>query len=185
MNLALSSIEEIQPIPYHERRMKLLTPITLFAVGVSTLFIGGALGYVVGYNQGFERSDRNVPPTNQIPPPFGRPPQNFVECAANGNPVMESYPRQCRAENGQLFVEEIPDLTPPPTPSNRACAPAGCSNQLCVDADKAAETVTTCEFRDSYACYRTARCERQTTGACGWTQTDTLTACLQNPPPLQ
>ncbi|MBW3017285.1 hypothetical protein KY316_02845 [Candidatus Woesearchaeota archaeon] len=30
---------------------------------------------------------------------------NFDECAAAGNPVMESYPRQCRA-NGQTFVEE-------------------------------------------------------------------------------
>ena len=31
---------------------------------------------------------------------------NFEECATAGNPVMESYPRQCRA-NGQTFVEEI------------------------------------------------------------------------------
>jgi len=31
---------------------------------------------------------------------------SFEECVAAGNPVMESYPRQCRA-NGQLFVEEI------------------------------------------------------------------------------
>ena len=31
---------------------------------------------------------------------------NFEECVAAGNPVMESYPMQCRA-NGQTFVEEI------------------------------------------------------------------------------
>ncbi|MFA6042717.1 MAG: hypothetical protein WCV85_00505 [Patescibacteria group bacterium] len=31
---------------------------------------------------------------------------NFTECAAAGNPVMESYPRQCNA-NGQNFVEVI------------------------------------------------------------------------------
>ncbi|MGB0757839.1 MAG: Gmad2 immunoglobulin-like domain-containing protein [Patescibacteria group bacterium] len=31
---------------------------------------------------------------------------NFTECAAAGNPVMESYPRQCR-HNDQLFVENI------------------------------------------------------------------------------
>ena len=31
---------------------------------------------------------------------------NFVECAAAGNPVMESYPRQCSV-NGQTFTEEI------------------------------------------------------------------------------
>lgn len=32
--------------------------------------------------------------------------KNFEECVAAGNPVMESYPRQCRANN-QTFVEEI------------------------------------------------------------------------------
>ena len=31
---------------------------------------------------------------------------NFEECAAAGNPVMESYPRQCTFD-GQTFVEEI------------------------------------------------------------------------------
>ena len=31
---------------------------------------------------------------------------SFEECVAAGNPIMESYPRQCRA-NGQLFVEEL------------------------------------------------------------------------------
>lgn len=31
---------------------------------------------------------------------------NFEECAAAGNPVMESHPRQCRA-NGQVFVEQL------------------------------------------------------------------------------
>lgn len=32
--------------------------------------------------------------------------KNFADCAAAGNPVMESYPRQCRA-NGQTFAEDI------------------------------------------------------------------------------
>ena len=32
---------------------------------------------------------------------------NFEECVAEGNPVMESYPRQCRSSDGQLFVEDI------------------------------------------------------------------------------
>jgi hypothetical protein len=31
---------------------------------------------------------------------------NFEECAVAGNPVMESYPRQCNA-NGQTFTEYI------------------------------------------------------------------------------
>ena len=32
---------------------------------------------------------------------------NFEECAAAGFPVMESYPRQCRDAEGNLFVEDI------------------------------------------------------------------------------
>lgn len=31
---------------------------------------------------------------------------NFTECAAEGNPIMESYPRQCRHGN-ETFVEGI------------------------------------------------------------------------------
>lgn len=37
---------------------------------------------------------------------------NFEQCAAAGNPVMESYPRQCRAD-GQLFVEDIDEPIEP------------------------------------------------------------------------
>ncbi len=32
---------------------------------------------------------------------------SFEECAAAGNPVMESYPRQCRTADGKHFVESI------------------------------------------------------------------------------
>ncbi|MDX1441027.1 MAG: hypothetical protein R3237_01035 [Nitrosopumilaceae archaeon] len=33
--------------------------------------------------------------------------ENFEDCAAAGNPIMESYPRQCRTDDGRNFVEEI------------------------------------------------------------------------------
>lgn len=32
---------------------------------------------------------------------------SFEECVEAGNPVMESYPRQCRASDGKMFVEDI------------------------------------------------------------------------------
>jgi len=32
---------------------------------------------------------------------------SFEECVSAGYPAMESYPRQCRAPNGELFVESI------------------------------------------------------------------------------
>ena len=43
---------------------------------------------------------------------------NFEECVAAGNPVMESYPRQCRA-GGRTFVEIVampPEPQPEPAP---------------------------------------------------------------------
>jgi hypothetical protein len=57
-----------------------------------------------------------------------------------------------------------------------ACHVGGCSGQLCVgpgDPD-----ITTCEWRDEYACYKQAACELQADGKCGFTQTDALLKCI-------
>lgn len=44
---------------------------------------------------------------------------NFAQCVEAGNPVMESYPRECKAGD-QTFTEEVapplPVVTPPTTP---------------------------------------------------------------------
>lgn len=37
---------------------------------------------------------------------------SFEECVAAGNPVMESYPRQCRSGD-TVFVEEIDEAVNP------------------------------------------------------------------------
>ena len=67
------------------------------------------------------------------------------------------------------------------------CRLGGCSSQLCLGPEDE-DVVTTCEFRPEYACYRTATCEPQSDGACGWTPTDELKACIEaaqmsSPPP--
>jgi len=46
-----------------------------------------------------DRILRIVPMTNLI--------NSFEDCVSAGNPIMESYPRQCRTEDGKHFVEEI------------------------------------------------------------------------------
>jgi len=209
---------------------------------------------------------------------------NFNECASLGNPVMESYPRQCRTSNGKTFVEDVGneleklDLirvsTPRPNqeitsplviegeargmwffeasfpvrvldadgnelgvvpaqaqgewmttefvpfkaslifqkpetqtgtvifekdnpsglPKNAdelrmpvkfssstkdnlsQCIATGCSGQVCSDE----EVITTCEYRPEYACYKSAVCERQINGECGWTQTVELSQCIED-----
>ena len=110
---------------------------------------------------------------------------NFEECAAAGNPIMESYPEQCRTPDGRLFVRDVPPIVMPEEEIVfNGCAVAGCSSQLCVSAEEASNIMTTCEFRAEYACYKEASCEPQADGKCGWTKTPALTQCLANPPAM-
>ena len=69
-----------------------------------------------------------------------------------------------------------PILMLPPTvpPAAGECRATGCSGQICSDED----VITTCEFKPEYACYMTAKCERQPEGRCGWTMTPELKSCL-------
>ena len=48
-----------------------------------------------------QTDDNNSPTTEQ---PLIN---NFSDCVAEGNPVMESYPRQCTSKAGVHFIEEI------------------------------------------------------------------------------
>lgn len=62
-----------------------------------------------------------------------------------------------------------------PGRASGGCMITGCSSHVCADR----EVITTCEYKEEYACYKTARCERQQDGACGWTMTPELLQCLQ------
>lgn len=72
---------------------------------------------------------------------------------------------------------EVP-VCPDDEPLPSSCVAAGCSLQYCVSEEEAATLVTTCEWRDEYACYGSAACELQADGACAWTMTDELQACI-------
>lgn len=72
-------------------------------------------------------------------------------------------------------------VTPPPSTKGQ-CRPGGCSGQLCTDKP---DMVTTCEWREEYACYQSATCERQPSGECGWTETNELRQCLSSSVSLQ
>lgn len=54
------------------------------------------------------------------------------------------------------------------------CRVTGCSGQICSDE----EVITTCEYRPEYACYKTAFCEPDREGACGWRIDSELRTCL-------
>ena len=71
-----------------------------------------------------------------------------------------------------------------PIPNN-TCVRGGCSGELCVEGsaesgDEAARRpISTCQWREEYACYAKAKCERQPNGQCGHTPSKELSACLQ------
>ncbi len=80
--------------------------------------------------------------------------------------------------NKGFYVKLVDNKADAPKTSG-SCIVGGCSGQLCVDAAQG-DVASTCEYRDEYACYKTATCERQQNGQCGWTQTATLNQCLNN-----
>ena len=68
----------------------------------------------------------------------------------------------------------------PQARTGSTCVISGCSAEVCSDQPE----ITPCIWRDAYACFRAARCERQSDGACDWTQTSELEACLASHDPL-
>ncbi|MCX6740318.1 MAG: membrane lipoprotein lipid attachment site-containing protein [Candidatus Parcubacteria bacterium] len=65
---------------------------------------------------------------------------DFESCVAAGNPVMESYPRQCRA-NGQNFVELIDGNL-----NNTNQIACSMEAKLCPDGSAVGRTGPNCEF---------------------------------------
>ena len=63
---------------------------------VITIVLLAALAFVIAQSY----MDTGTAPTPQLVV------TNFEDCVAAGNPVMESYPRQCR-HDGELFVEVV------------------------------------------------------------------------------
>lgn len=56
------------------------------------------------------------------------------------------------------------------------CATAGCSGQLCVKADGAANIITTCEYKEEYGCLKLTSCGCNE-GRCAWATTKEYESC--------
>lgn len=87
---------------------------------------------------------------------------SLAEAAARGRPSIPAAPTPG------------PDAVPP-----GECRVGGCSGELCYD-PATGSGISICIFRPEFACYRDATCARQANGACGWTQTPELLACIDN-----
>lgn len=118
---------------------------------------------------------------NQIAlPQITGTPTSFEECNKEwGSKLLESFPRVCISKNGEQFTEDI-SLIPTPSPVNKdnvGCKTTGCSGTVCIDED-ANDVITTCEYREEYACYEMMTCERQADGECGWTASEASDSCF-------
>lgn len=70
---------------------------------------------------------------------------------------------------------KLPIVRSPDVGDPDICRVTGCSSQVCASED----VITTCEYRPEFACYRSAQCEIQLTGECGWTMDNVLRQCLE------
>lgn len=96
---------------------------------------------------------------------------DLMECLADAR-----QPDTAEPPPEPSFEEPIDTAEPPP---DGECVTSGCSGQLCIPSDSD-PIFTTCEWREEYACYQAAACEKQGDGSCGWTPSDELTECLDN-----
>lgn len=69
---------------------------------------------------------------------------------------------------------EIPIMFEIEPISSGDCRPTGCNLEVCSDES----VITLCESKPEYACYPLAVCERQSSGACGWTETLKYKSCI-------
>jgi hypothetical protein len=111
-------------------------------------------------------------PAGECGPALGMPSQQCSDGSIGGNTG------RCLRQPDDSCGWEIREC--PPTVTD--CTATGCSGTVC--AETTSDLVTTCEMKPEYACYRDAVCERQPSGACGWTPTPELAACLANPPTM-
>lgn len=83
----------------------------------------------------------------------------------------------------QIRNMEPPEDTTPTPPSSQqfvgaGCKLGGCNSEICQNEDE--ETMASpCVIVPGFGCYKTGRCEKQTDGQCGWTQTQELQSCLE------
>ena len=59
--------------------------------------------------------------------------------------------------------------------SGTTCYVGGCSGEVCSDTEGVASN---CVYQPQFACYKNAKCERQPSGECGWTDNSTLRTCI-------
>lgn len=149
-------------------RTRTVVSLLIIVVALLSLFVYALFLHRVNTGEEAPLPTRVLPstPTQTAPPVIEE-----QEVASSSAPDTGTPPPS-EEEEPFVFESEVP-----PPKGKDGCFVGGCSGQLCTDNG---DVITTCEWREVYACYRTAVCERQASGACGWTDTNELSACIQS-----
>lgn len=90
----------------------------------------------------------------------------------NGDKISNSY-RLPKGGDG-IFGANTFIKTPPAPP---ACAAGGCSKSLCMDAEEAGKSMSSCEWEERFLCLELTNCGYYD-GECKWEETDEYLQCL-------
>jgi eight-cysteine-cluster-containing protein len=101
----------------------------------------------------------------------------LASCTSAGGVSGGSY--SSSSSEGFVWASSYSSSSLSAASAAEGCIIGGCSGEICAD-EGSEPTVSACIYKESFACYKSARCEKQASGSCGWTRTDDLTSCLQN-----
>jgi hypothetical protein len=104
----------------------------------------------------------------------------LMETCLRGEPVLPGEQEEPLSADGEL--RPAPPVKSPSSGgyTGAGCAVSGCGQQICGAAGEVEDMVTSCEWKEEYACYAASRCEKQANGQCGWTETAELNQCITN-----
>jgi len=88
----------------------------------------------------------------------------------SGNMIMQLFTAG-EFNTPAVKVESDEEIT---ATASGGCVIIGCGNEIC----ESGIVGTSCARRYVHSCYKDGICERQESGACGWTQTEELIQCL-------
>ena len=101
---------------------------------------------------------------------------NFFGCENDKQPPESTKIIERQILSTFKFLDD--EEAPVPTLTSQAkdgCVIGGCSGEICAEEEMA----SACIFNPKFECYKTATCERQSDGNCGWTETEKLASCLE------
>jgi hypothetical protein len=163
-----------------------MTPTRIRAL-ITTIILGIVAGCALAYYI-YSTNMPNIPESAIVIPPVVE--QIEQENSEVHNEQSVSQPGEVidvpSVDSGNVGAGSEPynpsePTTPPSDPTvpgptgAGGCFVGGCSGQLCTGAS---DIASTCEWREEYACYAKAICERQATGECGWTSTAPYAQCV-------